>query len=124
MGCRNKNMSYNETLSYRECCKGSKSSKGNIVSETTTTTTAASKKAASTVADNIPVIVETAELAVEVPAKVVLNNKLVVAVSLVAGAAVGAGVLWGVNKWRARKAEETLEVPNDLSELDEESHKN
>jgi len=65
-------------------------------------TSAAVKTAVKTVTDNkvLPKVIETAELAVEVPSKLILNQKLVVVLSVVAGGALGAGVLYGVNKIR------------------------
>lgn len=68
-------------------------------------TAAASKKAAQTAAaaaQTLPVVVETVEVVTELPAKVVLNQKLIVAASILGGAALGAGGLWGWNKWRNR----------------------
>jgi hypothetical protein len=87
----------------------------------TTTAKKAAEKTAAVVVDTLPTVVETVEVAMEVPAKVVLNQKLVVVVSLAAGSALTAGVLYGLQKWRAHKAdkENQVEVPNDLSKLDE-----
>ncbi len=76
------------------------------MSETTTAVVnSAAKKAgvaAAAVSEALPTVVETVEVAMEVPAKVVLNQRLVVAVSIVGGAAIGAGILFGVQKLRAR----------------------
>lgn len=68
----------------------------------TTATTTAAKKAAAAVSETLPTVVETVEVAMEMPSKVVLNQKLVVIVSVAAGVAIGAGGLWGFNKWRNR----------------------
>lgn len=95
----------------------------------TTTNTAASPatKAAKAVSEAVtPTVVETVEVALEVPAKVALNQKAVVAVSLLVGMSLGAGVLYGVNKWqenRKNKSSDKVEVPNDLSELEDEARK-
>ncbi len=92
------------------------------MSETTTAAvnTAAKKAgvAASAVSDALPTVIETAELALEVPVKVVLNQKLVVAVSMVGGAALGAGILFGINKWRNRNKIE-IQIPNHVDDEDE-----
>lgn len=74
------------------------------MSETTTTAAKTAEKTIKAVSE-LPFVAETAELALLVPAKVVLNQKLVVSVSLLAGAGIGAGVLWSVNKWRNRKSD-------------------
>lgn len=93
------------------------------MTESTNTATTASSKAAKAAVEVLPVV-ETVEVALEVPAKAVLNQKAVVAITLVVGAAAGAGVLWGVNKWRSRKSDsDRVEVPNDLSELEDEARK-
>ncbi len=93
------------------------------MSETTTTTTAAraANKAGQKIIDTVaaagentlPTVVETAEvgMALELPTKVILNQRLVVAVSIVGGAALGAGVLFGINKWRNR-GKVTVAVPD------------
>lgn len=71
-----------------------------------TSTAAIAIKAAKTTADSahkvLPTVIETAELAMEVPSRIVLNQKLVVVASILAGGALGAGVLYGVNKIRNR----------------------
>lgn len=67
--------------------------------------------AAAAVSEAMPVVVETADLALTVPAKVVLNQRLIVATALVGGAALGAGVFYGVNKFMNRN-KVTLELPN------------
>lgn len=64
---------------------------------------------AAEVSKTLPTVVETAELAMEVPSKVVLNQKMVVAVSVVAGAALGVGVLFGAYKLRERMAKRKLD---------------
>jgi ABC-type proline/glycine betaine transport system permease subunit len=73
-------------------------------------------KAAGEVSKALPTVVETAELAVEVPSKVMLNQKMIVAVSVVGGAVLGAGVLFGVNKLRERMAKK--KVDGDVLEED------
>lgn len=62
------------------------------------------EKAATTIAtDNIlPAVVESAEIAVQVPTKFVVSSKLVV--GIVAGAALGAGAFYGVQKLRTIRA--------------------
>lgn len=87
-----------------------------MTSENTVTTT--TKKAATTVANSLPAVVETAELAVEVPSKVVVNNKLLIA----AGVAVGTGLgVAGVIAWQKiqakRAAKKANEIPDDASAL-------
>lgn len=77
-------------------------------------TTAAVNKAAKAVAavsEVLPTVVETAELAVEVPAKVVLNQRLVVITAAAAGVAVGVGALYGWNWFRTRN-KTVVEIPN------------
>lgn len=92
------------------------------MSETTTAVTSASKKASdkaiaavAAASETLPTVVETAEVALEIPSKVVLNQKLVVTVSLLAGVGVGAGALWGINKFRNRN-KTTLTVPSSLED--------
>ncbi len=65
---------------------------------------------AAAVSETLPTVVETAEIAMEVPAKVVLNQKLVVTAAVVSGIAIGAVGLWGANKLRARLAAKKLEA--------------
>lgn len=67
--------------------------------------TKAAKDATDAAHGALPMVVETAELAMEIPSKVILNQKLIVAVSILAGAALGAGLLYGVNKFRNRNKE-------------------
>lgn len=52
--------------------------------------------------DFVPTVVETAEVALKLPSKFVVSSKLVVGV--VAGAAIGAGAVYGVQKYRQRRA--------------------
>jgi hypothetical protein len=96
------------------------------VSDTITTASTKSSKVAEKVAekvvDNIPAVVETVEVALEVPAKLAVKTPLIVVVSVLGGAALGAGGLWAVNKWRARK-DEQVDVPDDISSLDDEAKK-
>lgn len=67
--------------------------------------------AAAAVSEALPTVVETADLALTVPAKVVLNQRLIVASALVGGAAIGAGVFYGVQKFRNRNRT-VMVVPN------------
>jgi hypothetical protein len=92
------------------------------VSDTITTASTKSSKAAEKVVENIPAVVETVEVALEVPAKLAVKTPLIVVVSVLGGAALGAGGLWAVNKWRARK-DEQVDVPDDISSLDDEAKK-
>lgn len=88
-------------------------SKGYTMSDTTSpAVNAAAKKAgvaAAKVSETLPTVVETVELAMDVPSKVVLNQRLVVITSVVGGATLGAGLLWGVNKLRAVRAQKKLQ---------------
>jgi hypothetical protein len=87
------------------------------VSETTNAVAHASQKTAAKTADKVaavlPDVVETVEVAMEVPAKVVLNQKVVVVAASVAGAAFGIAGYWGFNKWRNRN-KVVVELPEDL----------
>lgn len=90
--------------------------------DTATTTTTKSARAANlagraiidavqTAGDHtLPQVVETAEVAMafDVPTKVVLNQRLVVAATAVSAAAVGAGLLWGAQKLRTRLHERKI----------------
>lgn len=73
---------------------------------------AAARQAAESAVDHVnavlPTVVETAEVALQVPSKVVVNNKLVFTVGVVGGAAVGAGLLYGINKLRERRLAKKL----------------
>jgi hypothetical protein len=79
---------------------------------TTETTTAATKKAAEKVVaaaqESLPTVIETAELALEVPTKVIMKTPLVVAVSVAAGTALGVGGLILFTKVRTRLAEKKV----------------
>lgn len=95
------------------------------MSETTTVATnTASKKAtqaavqaATTAAGNLPTVVETAELALEVPSKVVLSERWLVGAGVVVGAAMGAGIFYGVQKFRNRnKTCVVVSVPDGVEE--------
>lgn len=73
-------------------------------------TRTANEAVAKAVADQaLPLVTETAELAMEIPSKVVLNQKLVVVASVLAGAALGAGALYGAYKLRERKLKAKVE---------------
>lgn len=62
-----------------------------------------SEKAAAAVAEASPFVVEAVEAVLENPTKVAGTIKWgVVSISVLAGAGLGAGALWGVNKWRNR----------------------
>lgn len=91
------------------------------MSETPATAATAAKTAAKvavakpvgeTVGDNLnkvlPTVIETAEVALEVPSKVVVNERLVFIVGVVAGAALGVGILFAVNKLRERNLREKI----------------
>jgi hypothetical protein len=84
------------------------------MSETTNAATTASKKAAAAVAETLPTVVATTHLDLEVPAKVVLNQKLVVATSALAGAGVMYGVMFGWKKFQERRAAKALTVPDTI----------
>lgn len=81
--------------------------------ETTTAPTAAAVnkatskagQTAAAVSETLPAVVETVELAMEVPVKVALNQKLVITISILGGAALGAGILFGVQKFTTHRAE-------------------
>lgn len=66
---------------------------------------------AAAVSEALPTVIETVEVVATVPAKVVLNQRLVVATAIVGGAALGAGILFGVNKWQSRGRIE-IAIPN------------
>lgn len=76
------------------------------------TKVAVTKPVAENVVDNLnkvlPTVVETAEVALEVPSKVVVNERLVFIVGVVAGAALGVGILVAVNKLRERNLREKI----------------
>lgn len=96
-----------------------------MTTENTTTAARAANKAGQKIIDTVadaanhvgPTVVETAEvaLALDVPTKVVLNQKLIVVTTAFASAAAGAGILWGVNKLRDRKALRDLEKAADIA---------
>jgi hypothetical protein len=95
------------------------------VTTTETTTASATSKAAdkaikavAAASETLPTVVETAEVAMTVPSKVVLNQKLIVIVTAVTAAAAGAGVLWGVTKFRNRN-KVTVEVPNNVDDAND-----
>lgn len=79
------------------------------MSETTVAAERTAKKAAAAVAEQLPTVLETTELALEVPTKVALRTPLVVTVSVVAGVAVGAAGFWGVQKFKAKHEAKRLE---------------
>jgi membrane protein YqaA with SNARE-associated domain len=90
--------------------------KGTTMSDTATTVAAASNKASqkainavAAASETLPTVVEVAEHAIALPTKVVLNQRLIVVVTAVGSAAVGAGVLWGVNRLRAVRAQKRAE---------------
>lgn len=106
-------------------------SKGKTVTESTvsTATARAANKAGQKVLDAVeavstaaPQVVETSEVAasIVVPSKVILKQPLIVGVSVLAGAGLGAGILWGVQKIRTRnKLVVTVDKPADLDEKTE-----
>lgn len=86
---------------------------------TAAATKAASKAVQQTTAsadklNQIADVVEVAELAIEVPAKVVLSNKLVVTVGVVIGAAAGVG-----GTFLYKKLMERRQIKKELAELGE-----
>jgi hypothetical protein len=91
-------------------------SKGYTVPETTTTppvvatapVVSKAAKAAAAVSDTLPTVVETAEVAMEIPTKVVLNQKLIVTAGVVVGVALGVGATIGWNKFRAHQQTKKL----------------
>lgn len=90
-----------------------------MTTENTTATARAANKAGRAIIDTVaeagnhitPAVVETAEvaLALDLPTKVVVNQRLIVVGTAVASAAAGAGILWSVNKFRERRAKAKLE---------------
>lgn len=86
-------------------------------STTTTAVKAASKKAADTIAENLPTVVETTEVALEIPAKVVVNKSVLVVAGMVIGTAAGVAGYWGWQKIQAKRAANKVEVPDDASSL-------
>jgi hypothetical protein len=89
------------------------------MSETTTTVAdKAAKKAVAAVTEQLPTVLETAELALEIPTKVALKTPVVVAVSVVAGTALGVAGLWGFNKLRTARATKKLEKKLATDEFD------
>lgn len=94
--------------------KGSNLSKGNTVSENTTAAVNSAKKAAeklaTVVAENAPVVEQVVELAVEVPATVKLNQKVVVLASAAVGGVLTGAAIWGYNKIRDARATKKLEA--------------
>jgi hypothetical protein len=103
--------------------------------ETSTSAARAANKAGQHIIDTVasagdhtlPSVIETAEvaLAFDVPTKVVLNQRGIVIVSVAGGIAVGAGVLYGFTKIRAKMAakhhaklvEEGVLDPTDLNDI-------
>jgi hypothetical protein len=82
------------------------------MSETTSTTSAAvraaaAKSAAVKATDNLntvlPTVVETTDAVLELPTKVVVNQRLVFLVGVVGGVALGAGAVYAVNKIMAAR---------------------
>lgn len=92
-----------------------------MTTETTTASSKAAEKAVKAVAaasETLPTVVETVEIAMDVPSKVVLNQRLIVIASVAGGAAAGAVGLWGVHKVRQRLAVRKLnrQIDEDLVE--------
>lgn len=91
------------------------------MSETTTAVKTATEKAAtktaSTVAAAAPTIIETAEVALEIPSKVVVNNRLIVTVGVLVGTAAGVGGTLLFNKWNnKRKVDKLVAEAHDTSD--------
>lgn len=93
-------------------------SKGKTFIMTTAETTTAAGKAtdavvnktakaasvtAAAVSEALPTVVETVDVVATMPAKVVLNQKLVVTASILGGAVLGAGILFGIQKMKQRR---------------------
>ena len=91
-----------------------------MTTENTTAAARAANKAGKAILDTVaeagekvlPAVVETAEvaMALDVPTKVVLNQRLIVVTTAVASAGAGAAILWGVNKFRAARLTRKLEA--------------
>jgi hypothetical protein len=97
-----------------------------VTSENTavTATKKATSTAANVVASTVPAVIETAELAVEVPSKVALSNKLVVTAGVVFGTALGVAGVIGYQKFQAKRAaKKANRVPDDASSLVEGAEK-
>lgn len=56
----------------------------------------------------LPTVVETSEVALELPSRVVVNQKLIFIVGVVSGVAVGVGVVFAVNKLRERSLRQKI----------------
>lgn len=92
-----------------------------MTTETTTASKKATEKAIAAVAaasETLPTVVETAEVALEIPSKVVLNQRLVVGVGVVAGIALGVGGVFGYGKLKEIRARRT--AAKVVSNLDDE----
>lgn len=94
------------------------------MSETTTKSARAANQAGRAIIDavqtagdhTLPTVVETTEhaMSLDLPTKVVLNQRLIVGASIVGGAVLGVGILAGVNKFRAvRRERKFAEVVNE-----------
>lgn len=92
-------MSLNETHAFSFFVKGRTltQSTGAVSSPTTKK---AVEKTAAVVADNLGTVAETVEVALEVPSKVVMNQKLVVAASVVVGTGLGVAGVFGYRKFQ------------------------
>lgn len=104
-------MLYNETIhSYFSPERLQQIMSENITSAAAKTTDAAVNRAAkaagvtaAAVSEALPTVVETVDVVTTMPAKIVLNQKLVVTASIIGGVAIGAGALWGIQKFRTRR---------------------
>ena len=74
--------------------------------------------AAAKVSEVLPTVVETTEFALDVPTKVVLNQRLVVVAAFLGGSAVTAGAYWTVKKVQAVRAAKKLESDLDAVVVD------
>lgn len=90
------------------------------MAETTTTAVTTGSKAAdravravAAASETLPTVVETAEVALTVPSKVVLNQRLIVVASIVGGTVLGAGALYGYNKFQQARANKKLHAAVD-----------
>lgn len=95
-------------------------------SSTSTTAKKAAEKTAAVVADTLGTVVETTDVSLEIPAKVVVNKNLLVGAGVVVGISLGVAGVFGYNKLqeiRAKRKAEKIVVPDDARSLDEDANK-
>lgn len=90
---------------------------------TTSTSTVAVKTAAKLGKDAIdavtPTILETSDLTIEIPKKVLLKQPAVIVISILVGGALVAGTVYGIKKIKAKRAAEcTVEGEGPVTPLD------